>query len=295
MILQALHEYYQRKMQDPDPAQRLAAFGLENKEIPFVLELSLEGMLIAIKDTREQAGRKKVASKFLVPKGVKKTSGVAANFLWDTAEYVIGVDLRGKAGRVAEQHEAFLQRIETLPEAVKIDVGVTAVRTFLRGRPLDEVQQDPLWDEVRAASNPTLTFRLAGDIDLVCQRPAVVSHVASLNEQDPDSATGTCLVTGSNAQLERLHSAIKGVWGAQSSGANIVSFNLDAFDSYGKDQGTNAPVGISAAFAYTTALNHLLARDSRQRMQIGDASTVFWTQQPDSLEDAFGSFFAQTT
>jgi CRISPR-associated protein Csd1 len=48
--------------------------------------------------------------------------------------------------------------------------------------------------------------------------------------------------------------------GAQSSGANIVSFNLDAFTSYGKSQGANAPVGKPAAFAYTTALNHLLAR-----------------------------------
>ena len=60
-----------------------------------------------------------------------------------------------------------------------------------------------------------------------------------------------CLVTGSTGPTERLHTAIKGVWGAQTSGANIVSFNLDAFTSYGKSQGANAPVGKSAAFAYT--------------------------------------------
>src|SRR3546814_7312781 len=73
--------------------------------------------------------------------------------------------------------------------------------------------------------------------------------------------------------------AIKGVWGAQTSGANIVSFNLDAFNSYGKAQGGNAPVGRVAATMYTTALNALLARGSRQRIQVGDTSPVFWSDQ----------------
>ena len=93
-----------------------------------------------------------------------------------------------------------------------------------------------------------------------------------------------CLFTGDTLPVERLHTAIKGVWGAQTSGANIVSFNLDAFNSYGKSQGANAPVSQAAAFAYTTALNALLVRDSDQRVQIGDASTVFWAQKPDALE-----------
>ena len=43
MILQALYEYYQRKIADPDPARRLPAFGLEDKEIPFIIELAADG------------------------------------------------------------------------------------------------------------------------------------------------------------------------------------------------------------------------------------------------------------
>lgn len=99
MILQALNDYYERKMADPDPARRLAPFGFEHKEIPFILEIDRNGRLIAIKDTRNSEGKRKVAATFLVPKGVKKTSGVAANLLWDTAEYVLALGSKGKIGR----------------------------------------------------------------------------------------------------------------------------------------------------------------------------------------------------
>ena len=104
-----------------------------------------------------------------------------------------------------------------------------------------------------------------------------------------------CLVSGELATIERLHAAIKGVWGAQTSGANIVSFNARAFESYGKTerQGENAPISKFAAFAYTTALNHLLAKDSRQRIQVGDASTVFWAEREDDLEAALSSVFGE--
>jgi len=117
MILQALYDYYQRKVADPDPTRRLPAFGLEDKEIPFIIELSADGRPLGIVDTRQIEGKKKVARRYLVPKGVKRSSGVAANLFWDTAEYVLGVDTRGKPERVAEQHAAFRQRIAELPEA----------------------------------------------------------------------------------------------------------------------------------------------------------------------------------
>ena len=93
-----------------------------------------------------------------------------------------------------------------------------------------------------------------------------------------DSAEALCLVSGEHAPVERLHPKVKGVRGAQSSGASIVSFNLDAFESFGKSQGGNASVSERAAFAYTSALNSLLAPDSGRRIQIGDATTVFWAE-----------------
>lgn len=287
MILQALDAYYRRKQTDPDPKNRLPAFGLEEKEIPFILEIDAEGRLVNLADTRSGEGKKKLGQRFLVPQGVKKTSGVAANLLWDTAEYVLGVDTRGKPERVAEQHAAFRARLDALPEMARDDAGIRAVQAFLDGPDLEGLAAFPAWPDV-VASNPVMTFRLHGDLELVCQRPAVVAAIASAGAEEPDQPAGICLVSGDASAIERLHPAIKGVWGAQTSGANIVSFNLDAFNSYGKAQGSNAPVGKPAVFAYTTALNHLLARDSRQRMQVGDTSTVFWAEQTHELEDLFG-------
>jgi CRISPR-associated protein Csd1 len=281
MILQALREYYDRKSADPEGG--LAPEGFEPKAIPFVLVLDANGRLMQVADRREGGGKKRVAKSVLVPRGVKKTSGVAANLLWDTAEYVLGVDTKGKPERAAEQHAAFRERLRNAFGDMPDDAGLHAVIQFLdrhRVDSLEALRRDPAWPEV-LETNSVLTFRLHGDTDLVCQRPAVVAALTAKQDSAPD---GLCLVSGDADAIERLHAPIKGVWGAQTSGANIVSFNLGAFSSYGKSQGFNAPVGKRAAFAYTTALNHLLAKGSRQRVQVGDASTVFWAEKSSGAE-----------
>ncbi len=295
MILQALHRLYERRATSDDPARRLAPIGFEPKKIPFILELDREGRLIQIRDTRVIEGKKKIARAELIPQSVKKTSGVAANLLWDTAEYVLGAvtEIKGKTSkpaRIAEQHAAFWARIHALPAAVLEDAGVGAVVKFLDALDQQTLARLPEWEEIRT-TNPLLSFQLAGDNGLVCQRPAV--RAAWLDEFTAAEPDGLCLVTGEAAPIERLHSAVKGVSGAQRSGANIVSFNLDAFNSYGKTQGQNAPVGKPAAAMYTTALNSLLARGSRQRVQVGDASTVFWSEERTALEDDFYLVFGE--
>ncbi|CAM5519086.1 hypothetical protein RLIN73S_03162 [Rhodanobacter lindaniclasticus] len=85
MILQALDTYYRRKQADPDPTKRLPAEGLEDKEIEFIAVIEFNGTLFDLIDTRHVEGKKKIGQRFLVPQGIKKTSGVAANLLWDDA------------------------------------------------------------------------------------------------------------------------------------------------------------------------------------------------------------------
>lgn len=289
MILQALNEYYQRKQASPKAADRLPAFGLEEKAIPFIIELDKEGKLISIADTQENVGKKKIAQRFVVPKGVKKTSGVKANLLWDTAEYVIGVDTKDKPDRVREQHAAFIQRIKELPEAYQGDTGIKAILKFMSALDLSKLEHLSVWEEIKT-TNPIMSFRLNDDPELVCQRLRLTS---ADDEDDSNTATGLCLITGDETPIERLHPSIKGVWGAQTSGANIVSYNADAFSSYGKKQGDNAAVGKPAAFAYTTALNHLLASGSRQRVQVGETSTVFWAEQEHDMEKLVPDLFGE--
>ncbi len=291
MILQDLTDYYHRKCDDPDLTQRMPPFGLEQKEIPFLLEINAQGELLQLRDTRDTQGKKKVAQSFRVPIGVKRASNVAANLLWDTLEYVLGVDTKGKPQRVAEQHAAFRARLASLPISAQEDAGVQAVTRFLDNIDLALLERQPAWSDA-LESNALLSFRLEGDLDLVCQRPAVVKAALSI-PTDVKVPQAMCLVTGEQAPVERLHASIKGVWGAQPSGASIVSFNRRAFESYGKTerQGENAPVSRAAAFAYTTALNHLLRKGSAQRIKVGDASTVFWAEKQNAFESIFGDIF----
>jgi CRISPR-associated protein Csd1 len=278
MILQALKEYYDRKAADPESG--IAPQGWEWKEIPFIVVLDNKGRFIQIEDTREGEGTKKRGKRFLVPQSVKKTSGIAANLLWDSANYVFGIG--EKKGN--EQKRAFINRIEKeLPESTKKQ----AVLVFLTQADTASLEKTAYWNEICEAK-PTVSFRFDGEFELYCQTTEIKKSLSIQSE----TADGLCLVTGNQDTISRTHTAIKGVQGAQPTGANIVSFQVKCgYDSYGKTQGYNAPVGNKAMFAYTTALNTLLNKNSTQRMQIGDASTVFWSATKTQFEEDFSQFF----
>jgi CRISPR-associated protein Csd1 len=301
MILQALARYYERRAKDADTA--LAPEGFQLQEVPFIIVVSSQGELVQIEDTRQGEGKRRRARQFEVPAGVKRASGVAADLLWGSPEYIFGLEtakIRAKLAaknkqkeksRLENQRLAFQRK---LSEITVYDEGIVAVRQFLANTPLQKLIESPHWSEI-VDSSPNMTFRLNSDTVPICQRPAVVEFLSS-RRQSTAQTDGICLVSGQSSKVQRLHTAIKGVWGAQSSGANVVSFNQRAFESYGKveRQGANAPVGETAAFAYTTALNSLLGKDSKQRVQVGDASTVFWADEHCDLESSFQSFWSET-
>ncbi len=284
MILQALKEYYERK---PD----LPRLGFEKKEIPYIIVLNGDGEPVDLLPTHEGEGKKRRAKSYLVPQAVKRSVGIAANLLWDNPEYVLGIDLKGRPDRVKEQHATFKQRIVELGNVD--DAGLLAVNRFLElaDKKSALTSYKVVFDKV-IEDGANLTFQLAGDTCIVAERPAVRNAIEALTSDI--EITGVCLITGERLSVERLHAAIKGVRNAQSSGANIVSFNLDAFKSYGKEQGANAPVGKKTAFAYTTALNNLLGKNSQQKMLVGDATTVFWAEKDCEFESHFSDFFSES-
>lgn len=284
MILQALNEYYERKAADPDSG--IATEGFEYKEIPFVLVLDVEGALVNIEDTRQETNKKLRARAFLVPQGEKRASNIKANTLWDNAEYVFGIPVKGKAERVAKQHQAFIERIESL--GLGHDTGIRAVLGFLYNSPQSALVENEHADEI-LTNSPFMTLRLNTDTELVCQRADVINRMRQ--SSGTEAQTGFCLISGQEDVRTKLQPAIKGVRGANTMGGNIVSFNLSAFNSFGKEQGANAPMGEKASFAYTTALNHLLGKDSAQKLQVGDATTVFWSEKKNHFEDDFSTLF----
>jgi CRISPR-associated protein Csd1 len=282
MILQALKEYYDRKAADPE--SDIAPEGWEWKEIPFIVVLDKNGSFIQIDDTRGGEDSKKRGKRFLVPKGVKRASGIAANLLWDSVNYVFGLDEK----RGNDQKKAFVSRIvKELPESGKKQ----ALLAFLAHDNTAKLSKDEHWEEI-CKIKPTVSFRFDGERELYCEAKEVRKV---LSEKKVSSGNiGFCMITGNKDVISRTHTAIKGVWGGQPSGANIVSFQINSgYDSYGKTQGYNAPVGEKAMFAYTTALNTLLDKNSTQRMQIGDASTVFWSGNKTQFEEDFAQFFEE--
>ncbi|HBA83816.1 MAG TPA: type I-C CRISPR-associated protein Cas8c/Csd1 [Verrucomicrobia bacterium] len=280
MILQALKEYYDRKAMDPEA--QMAPPGFEWKEIPYIVVLNSTGNLVSLNSTYEGTGKNKRAKSYLVPQAVKKTSGIASNLLWENPEYAVGI---GEPKR----HDAFKKRITDL--GIIGDTGVDAVKAFLERADKIELLKvfGETWKQVEE-TGANLSFQLVEKPFLVVESEVVKKAIQGANEKE-SKAEAICLATGQKDSVQRLHTSVKGVWGAQTSGANIVSFNLDAFRSFGKEKGVNAPVGKKAAFAYTTALNRLLSKDSKQRMQVGDASTVFWSAKSSLFEDEVADFF----
>ncbi|GJQ23437.1 type I-C CRISPR-associated protein Cas8c/Csd1 [Candidatus Brocadia sapporoensis] len=291
MILQALAKYYERI---PDVEDE----GFQKQEIPFIVVLNRQGNFLSMVDTRSGDGKKKTARSFMVPKAVKRSSGIAANLLWDTPAYIFGKpkpdkkkDMENLFQRAKEQQKSFLDKIVEIFTDSPPDEGVAAVIHFLKQKNYDKLFSHPQWQEIEE-SGANVTFQLEGETELICQHKVVKDAIASTTTIVSDDQC-VCLISGNKDSPARLHTAIKGVWGSQSSGANVVSFNLPAFNSFGKEQGYNAPVGRKIEFAYTTALNTLLVRGSRQRIQVGDASTVFWAEKRHGIEDWFADIFGE--
>ena len=278
-ILQALascHDRFIAKGETPD-------YGFSNERISYAIVLSPEsGKAVDVVPLLDTSGKKPRPRLYKVPQPVKRTSGIASNFLWDKTAYALGIkrDSRTKQAVPAErEHAAFKKLHEDMLNGAD-DEGLQALLRFMDGWRREAYDSLPHSEEML---DTNVVFRLDGERRLLHERPAVKTIWVNYLDAQPGEE-GVCLVTGDRARIKRLHPAVKGVMHAKSSGASVVSFNLDAFESFGKSQGANAPVSERATFAYTTALNTLLAHGSRRRIQIGDATTVFWAEAPEAEE-----------
>jgi len=289
MILQALKEYYDRKA--ADSSSGIAPQGWESKEFLFVAEIGPDGKFRKFHDYGEPVRGKVRGKPFLVPSlGEKKGNGIKANLLWENIEYLFGIPMPTKMKpnpdpeRVTEQHRAFCLRIRQLPGDCPT---LSALREFAQVDNADAVQADPLWESVKKSNQAIL-------LALGSAKPVTESEEirAAVNSGTKGKGDGTCLVTGAADVITRLEPPIKGVYGDDHKAErSLVSFNLDSFLSFGRQKNFNAPIGKGVAFAYVTALNHLMGRDSRQKMPVGDATTVFWSAKDAALESDFAAFF----
>jgi len=266
----------------------------EMRRVDFILQIARSGRLIALIPTHDDDGR---AKEFWVPRLPKRTVAVSSGVLVDNATYVLGVRKKGDTAsqRAARCADAFRREVESLA-GNSADPGLAAVRALLADRVAARASVFKHRAESEWTGSEWLAFQLKDDGELVHERSAVRRLLQARSRQDDAAANvGRCLVSGEIGPIARLHPSIKGIPGAQTSGASVVSFNKSAFESHGLHQGANAPIGIAAAKAYTTALNWLLAphagRRHRYGVTIGEAVLVFWTRRTDPATDAIASLF----
>lgn len=302
MILQALASYYHRKEEELPPE------GFEQKEIPFLITINQEGEFLNLQDTRTPSGKKLIARKFRVPKENERQGSNAwqkTNLLWDHYGYVLEHPKSDKVKdkeMAKKQHETFIAQVQTLADTFPEDLEFQAVIRFYTGQHYKKVFDHPLWQDCKKINGCNFSFLISGENRLVCQNENVCAYVsktieAESNDDDDDSEPrdieGICMITGERVSIARLHPRTP-IAGTKSN-AKIVSFQKNmGFDSYGKLQSYNAPVSKRAAFDYTTALNYMLAKDSRQKIYVGDATTVFWAENQPKFEDWFADIFGES-
>lgn len=296
MILQALTSLYEALA----PKGEVPKEGWSREKISFALGIDENGDLLRItplfKPGDMPKGKKKEEpQEMTVPAAVKRTSGAAANFLWDNSSYILGVSLK-KGEDDAEREKRRNKDIKCFEACRELHHSMLdgmeypaakAVLNFLDKWEPQKAEENNLVAQYakEILSGANMVFRFNGGY--VHDDPQLASVWQKANAKQKDNI-GQCLVTGALDEIQNTHPTIKGVQGAQSSGAALVSFNASAFCSYNKEQNQNAPVGKYAAFAYTTALNHLLA-DRKNVHRIGDAAVVCWAENADKQYEDFAA------
>ena len=305
MILQALYEYAQRK------GASLPEDGFENIEIKYLIEIRRDGSFVnLVSMIKDKKGKT-----YLLPQRVGrsgKNSWQSPFLLWDNIGFVLREPKEIKddekkqkeADEYAEkQNNAFIKKIESLPEDLKKDIGVAAVLKFYtlnKANGFDKVRSSEYWEECKK-SNGNFSFILNAETDLVAQAPAVRAYQKGLTAQNNDvedpgaeNVVGTCLITGERSLIARLHKATP-ISGAKSI-AKFVGFQKNSgYDSFGKEQSYNAPVSVDAMNAYTKALKYLI-KTKDNHFRLGEDTIVFWAEKENKeydFEGVFSDFFSK--
>lgn len=272
MILQALTRYYD----DLVKTGKISKPGWSNTPVSFALCIDKEGNLEQVIPLLEDRGSKKnVPQLFDLPASFKRTVGIKPNFICDNSSYFLGADSKGKPERSIDCFEASKEFHHNLLDEVDSDMARSILAFFDKWKPDDTYSHPALNSDIASIlSGGNMIFRINGSY---AHEDEKIRHAWQSFYDKAEGKTQQCLVSGSEDVIEPVHPLIKGVKGAKSSGANLVSFNADAFCSYGQEQNYNAPVGKYASFAYTSALNYMLS-DYENVKRIGDTTVICWAE-----------------
>ncbi len=295
MILQALVEHYE----DLAAQGKLARPGWSDANISYVLYINDAGELEQVVDIRavpeDGKGKPRPQTMKLPSSPTGRTSlAVKPAFLWDNAKYLFGIDNKGKGEQSKKCFQGSREYYHKLLDGVDSPAAHAVLAYFDHWDPAQAKEHPLLADKLENFIGINFVFRYKGGY--LHNDPAIRQAWQAYYDRDGDGPQMVCLVTGTKGQVERLHPKVKktGDPAWQSMGNTLIGFNAPAFCSYGREQSLNAPTSKYAAFAYTSALNHLLA-DREYLGRVGDTTVLFWASggqrayQSFSMASLFGA------
>ena len=294
MLLQSLVKLYEAWAEKGE----IEKLGWNPVKISYGISLDEEGNVDEIIHLKTNApkGNKEIPSLISLPMPVKRSVGVASNFLYDNATYVFGYDNSNKPDRAKQCFDCFRSVGNKVLENSD-DEFSTVIKKFLQKDYSEFENLSDLLTELNCTETTVDDILNKGANLLLMPLGKFPTDSKAICEswnsyyEHSDAPKGVCLVTGKDDHIAKLHPVIKGIRGAQAAGASLVSFNATAFDSYGKENGYNAPVSEYAAFAYTSALNKLVS-DNDHKVFSGDTTVVCWTEDGESAyQDVFAGIF----
>lgn len=294
MLLQSLVKLYEAWAEKGE----IEKLGWNPVKISYGVSLDEEGNVDEIIHLKTNApkGNKEIPSLISLPMPVKRSVGVASNFLYDNVTYVFGYDNSNKPDRAKQCFDCFRNVGNKVLENTD-DEFSTVIKKFLQKDYSEFENLSDLLTELNCTETTVDDILNKGANLLLMPLGKFPTDSKAICEswnsyyEHSDAPKGVCLVTGKDDHIAKLHPVIKNIRGAQAAGASLVSFNATAFNSYGKENGYNAPVSEYAAFAYASALNKLVS-DNDHRVFAGDTTVVCWTEDGESAyQDVFAGIF----
>ncbi|MDE6443357.1 MAG: type I-C CRISPR-associated protein Cas8c/Csd1 [Muribaculaceae bacterium] len=265
MILKTLYDY-SISHKDSIPPQ-----GMEWKEIENVIVIDREGNFKRFESKRIDKRR---CARFLVAKGVKRTSGAKSNILWDNGKYVLGI-----GDKAQKCNSLFIDIVKDIARTHPEDTSINAIAQFYVKNQEEKMKADPLYENILESLASNFSFRLEEDDLLIAEKNHLFSHL--LNENDT-IVEGRCLVTGEYGPIVRTTTPTP--LPDNSPMAAIVSFQVNSgYDSYGKTQAYNSPISVKAEEAVAAVLKKFLGKDSRNKFRLGNRVFLFWSNASDEV------------
>ncbi len=280
MMLQDLIAYAER--------ENLGDADFETVGVRWLISLTSDGKLagepipLAENPSDKKPRPKAMARPFTSPNELNQ--GTKSHFLCDTLERAV-LFLDPKAADKTEsrrvQHAYFQSLLIEAAEAVPAEAAsLRAVRTFLAQPEALEGLHSRL-ATAKAKPSDNATFSVDGEIvlksDLLRQfwrdrRKRAASAVAAKEQR-------VCVATGQLAETLDTTEKIKGVPGGLAMGTNLISFDKDAFCSFGLEQAQNAALSTTAKLKLRSALNALIDKSRTQGLVFNDTVHLHWTRE----------------